>query len=231
MFLLSHIVGVFQCLLVELCCVLVPCVMCIDLIVWYICERIVLLICRENSFSKCPVLCIEYFCFAILQHFFASFLSRDEAFRLIIDGWVQHSSYAKLFLHSQGSLASLAMVFLLITWLDHQGSFLFWEWSVQCGHRFFHHLWQLIWHCVKISSQWLYYSIVIVDSQTDGLVLGNRVHNLGHLEQNLEAFPRVLWQVLCWWRGLTQRETMRAGKFEIFICTNLNNLKCSRFFI
>ncbi|KAG0611474.1 hypothetical protein M758_7G143600 [Ceratodon purpureus] len=43
------------------------------------------------------------------KHFFASFLSRDEAFRLIIDGWVQHSSYAKLFLNSQGSLASLAM--------------------------------------------------------------------------------------------------------------------------
>uniref|UniRef100_A0A7I4EKP1 VASt domain-containing protein n=1 Tax=Physcomitrium patens TaxID=3218 RepID=A0A7I4EKP1_PHYPA len=42
------------------------------------------------------------------KHFFASFLSRDEAFRLIIDGWVQHSSYAKLFLDSQGSLATLA---------------------------------------------------------------------------------------------------------------------------
>lgn len=53
---------------------------------------------------------------SLLQHFFASFLSRDEAFRLIIDGWVQHSSYAKLFLHSQGSLASLAMVCFMITW-------------------------------------------------------------------------------------------------------------------
>jgi hypothetical protein len=45
-----------------------------------------------------------------LQHFFASFLSRDEAFRLIVDGWIQHSSYAKLYLNSQGSLASLAVV-------------------------------------------------------------------------------------------------------------------------
>lgn len=45
------------------------------------------------------------------KHFFASFLSRDEAFRLIIDGWVQHSSYAKLFLDSQGSLATLATKF------------------------------------------------------------------------------------------------------------------------
>ncbi|KAG0602713.1 hypothetical protein M758_10G035400 [Ceratodon purpureus] len=43
------------------------------------------------------------------KHFFASFLSRDEAFRLIMDGWVQYSSHAKLFLNAQGSLASLAM--------------------------------------------------------------------------------------------------------------------------
>ncbi|KAL2609524.1 hypothetical protein R1flu_028097 [Riccia fluitans] len=32
------------------------------------------------------------------KHFFASFLSRDEAFRLIVHGWVQHSGYAKKFL-------------------------------------------------------------------------------------------------------------------------------------
>ncbi|CAK9230391.1 unnamed protein product [Sphagnum jensenii] len=44
------------------------------------------------------------------KHFFASFLSRDEAFRLIVDGWIQHSSYAKLYLNSQGSLASFAVV-------------------------------------------------------------------------------------------------------------------------
>ncbi|CAM6022337.1 unnamed protein product [Sphagnum balticum] len=44
------------------------------------------------------------------KHFFASFLSRDEAFRLIIDGWIQHSSYAKIYLNSQGSLASFAVV-------------------------------------------------------------------------------------------------------------------------
>ena len=32
------------------------------------------------------------------RHFFASFLSRDEAYRLIILNWSQHSGYAKLFL-------------------------------------------------------------------------------------------------------------------------------------
>ncbi|KAL3699206.1 hypothetical protein R1sor_017228 [Riccia sorocarpa] len=32
------------------------------------------------------------------KHFFASFLSRDEAFRLIVHGWSQHSGYAKKFL-------------------------------------------------------------------------------------------------------------------------------------
>ncbi|GBG60215.1 hypothetical protein CBR_g3459 [Chara braunii] len=32
------------------------------------------------------------------RHFFASFLSRDEAYRLIINGWGMHSGYAKLFL-------------------------------------------------------------------------------------------------------------------------------------
>jgi hypothetical protein len=45
----------------------------------------------------CDVSCALYwgakvlFPLAFLQHFFASFLSRDEAFRLIIDGWVQHT--------------------------------------------------------------------------------------------------------------------------------------------
>lgn len=46
----------------------------------------------------------------LMQHFFASFLSRDEAYRLIMDGWVQHSSYAKCFLSGQESLASFAVV-------------------------------------------------------------------------------------------------------------------------
>ncbi|CAK9229334.1 unnamed protein product [Sphagnum troendelagicum] len=48
------------------------------------------------------------------KHFFASFLSRDEAFRLIVDGWIQHSSYAKLYLNSQGSLASFAVVLQML---------------------------------------------------------------------------------------------------------------------
>ncbi|KAJ7552356.1 hypothetical protein O6H91_06G052100 [Diphasiastrum complanatum] len=35
------------------------------------------------------------------KHFFASFLSRDEAYRLLIEGWSHHSGYAKLFLESE----------------------------------------------------------------------------------------------------------------------------------
>ncbi|XP_057873343.1 protein VASCULAR ASSOCIATED DEATH 1, chloroplastic isoform X2 [Cryptomeria japonica] len=35
------------------------------------------------------------------KHFFGSFLSRDEAYRLIVDGWMQHSEHAKSFLNSQ----------------------------------------------------------------------------------------------------------------------------------
>ncbi|MQL80529.1 hypothetical protein Taro_012964 [Colocasia esculenta] len=37
------------------------------------------------------------------KHFFGSFLSRDEAYRLIVDGWSQHSSDAKKFLDPQDS--------------------------------------------------------------------------------------------------------------------------------
>ncbi|CAM6091243.1 unnamed protein product [Calypogeia fissa] len=37
------------------------------------------------------------------KHFFASFLSRDEAYRLIINGWSQHSGYARIFLGSHYS--------------------------------------------------------------------------------------------------------------------------------
>lgn len=54
----------------------------------------------------------------LMQHFFASFLSRDEAYRLIMDGWVQHSSYAKCFLSGQESLASFAVVNTLLMFLD-----------------------------------------------------------------------------------------------------------------
>lgn len=35
------------------------------------------------------------------KHFFGSFLSRDEAYRLIVDGWMQHSEHAKTLLNSQ----------------------------------------------------------------------------------------------------------------------------------
>ncbi|URD84595.1 GRAM domain-containing protein 1A-like [Musa troglodytarum] len=37
------------------------------------------------------------------KHFFGSFLSRDEAYRLIIDGWVQYGGGTKAFLDSQDS--------------------------------------------------------------------------------------------------------------------------------
>ncbi|XP_031392011.1 protein VASCULAR ASSOCIATED DEATH 1, chloroplastic isoform X1 [Punica granatum] len=37
------------------------------------------------------------------KHFFASFLSRDEAFKLIVDGWVQHGNGAKAIMENQDS--------------------------------------------------------------------------------------------------------------------------------
>jgi hypothetical protein len=37
------------------------------------------------------------------QHFFGSFLSRDEAYRIIVDGWEQHVSDARLLLERQVS--------------------------------------------------------------------------------------------------------------------------------
>ncbi|BBN19713.1 hypothetical protein MPTK1_8g12980 [Marchantia polymorpha subsp. ruderalis] len=40
------------------------------------------------------------------KHFFASFLSRDEAFRLIVNGWSQHSGYARKFLGANFSPVS-----------------------------------------------------------------------------------------------------------------------------
>lgn len=46
-------------------------------------------------------------CLCFLQHFFASFLSRDEAYRLIINGWSQHSGYARIFLGSHYSPMSV----------------------------------------------------------------------------------------------------------------------------
>lgn len=39
------------------------------------------------------------------KNFFASFLSRDEAFRLIVDGWARHSRYARLVSDSQSNLS------------------------------------------------------------------------------------------------------------------------------
>jgi hypothetical protein len=35
------------------------------------------------------------------RHFFGSFLSRDEAFRIIVEGWEQHVSDARLLLERQ----------------------------------------------------------------------------------------------------------------------------------
>lgn len=37
----------------------------------------------------------------MLQYFFASFLSRDEAFKLINDGWLQHSNDARAVIDQQ----------------------------------------------------------------------------------------------------------------------------------
>lgn len=37
------------------------------------------------------------------KHFFGSFLSRDEAYRLIVDGWAQHNSDARVLLDNQDS--------------------------------------------------------------------------------------------------------------------------------
>jgi len=39
--------------------------------------------------------------FCYFQHFFGSFLSRDEAYRIIVDGWEQHVSDARLLLERQ----------------------------------------------------------------------------------------------------------------------------------
>jgi hypothetical protein len=38
-----------------------------------------------------------------LQHFFGSFLARDDAYRAIVDGWEQHVSDARLFIERQVS--------------------------------------------------------------------------------------------------------------------------------
>lgn len=39
----------------------------------------------------------------VFQYFFASFLSRDEAYRLIVNGWSNHSAYARIYLGSHVS--------------------------------------------------------------------------------------------------------------------------------
>lgn len=51
--------------------------------------------------------------FSVLQHFFASFLSRDEAYGLIIDGWSQHSNGAEIPLDRQ-----VYIVGFFIDWMD-----------------------------------------------------------------------------------------------------------------
>ena len=38
-----------------------------------------------------------------LQHFFGSFLARDDAYRVIVDGWEQHVSDARLLIERQVS--------------------------------------------------------------------------------------------------------------------------------
>lgn len=58
------------------------------------------------------------------RHFFASFLSRDEAYRLIILNWSMHSGYAKLFLgvstHA-ASVLTLEMSSIVVSNLDSDG--------------------------------------------------------------------------------------------------------------
>ena len=41
------------------------------------------------------------FCWLNWQHFFGSFLSRDEAYRLIVEGWSQHNNDAKAIFDQQ----------------------------------------------------------------------------------------------------------------------------------
>jgi hypothetical protein len=45
--------------------------------------------------------------FCYMQHFFGSFMSRDEAYRIIVDGWEQHVSDARVLLERQVSRLSL----------------------------------------------------------------------------------------------------------------------------
>jgi hypothetical protein len=40
----------------------------------------------------------------VKKHFFGSFLSQDEAYRLIAEGWLQYSEHAKLLLGSQDNI-------------------------------------------------------------------------------------------------------------------------------
>ena len=151
-------------------------------------------------FEKLPVFCmgrLKSFYPGLLQHFFASFLSRDEAFRLIIDGWVQHSSYAKLFLNSQGSLASLAMVYLMVTWLDCIAVLSTKVINCLAMHKLFDfslHLsiylatYQILRGVKKFLADKNILALFLLICETDGLV-GNRVHNPGHLEQRMAQFP------------------------------------------
>lgn len=54
-------------------------------------------------YIRCHSLMYDY-----LQHFFGSFLARDEAYRIIVDGWEQHVSDARLLIERQvGKLVSI----------------------------------------------------------------------------------------------------------------------------
>jgi hypothetical protein len=49
-------------------------------------------------YFRCHALKYDY-----LQHFFGSFLARDDAYRVIVDGWEQHVSDARLLSERQVS--------------------------------------------------------------------------------------------------------------------------------
>lgn len=56
-------------------------------------------------YIRCHYLMYDY-----LQHFFGSFLVRDEAYRIIVDGWEQHVSDARLLIERQvGKLVSIEL--------------------------------------------------------------------------------------------------------------------------
>lgn len=61
---------------------------------------------RKPPFSKfhvCHIIESLALMFCYMQHFFGSFLTRDEAYRIIVDGWEQHVSDARILLERQVS--------------------------------------------------------------------------------------------------------------------------------